>query len=359
MPDALDGGGHTNPADEIHGGEGVDLLEGRAHSVRATRAECLGGATLCVEPWRMRVEGQGANPARVELLLPVVYVHFTSILSAFIGPSQRFSRADCAVLRFAGPWPSFVARPESAEVLLVLFPVSMFHRLVLYLVGLSSLALTGCGWADDVERPGTLPESGGGVFYYGCTMLGDPACDVADPLMEHAGARVSSLSLPSRIAVGAHFGVVHSSSAVRSASDAILSRDDRGFLAMRPGRVGMYAFAWDGTMAAWVHIEIVEPAAIRLDGLSADTLTTGDRFSVQATLVDENGALLGGGRAFAWSTDDPSIAEVAAGDPSVPDSEGDDVAWVEAIGPGTTLLHVEAGEVRAVVELTVDAEVDE
>ena len=109
-----------------------------------------------------------------------------------------------------------------------------------------------------------------------------------------------------------------------------------------------------GSVAAWVHLEIAEATALRLNGLRDARLQVGSEARVAAQPIDAAGRALGGGLNYEWFSSDPEILEVVAGEAFDPGSEHDDEAVLRALQPGTATVRIEAADVMLEFELVVE-----
>lgn len=225
----------------------------------------------------------------------------------------------------------------------------MFRYWILSLPLLSAPA--GCGPYEEWLGDGVRSESGRGVFHYECTSWGDPECELGDP-------DTSMRPMPDRIALTGRFDATISFSGttvgVQSGSEQLVERTSDGLVAVAPGLVAVYGERGDRTVAGWIHIRIVEPAGLRLDGLQTTRLAAGDEYAVSASLVDDRGLSLGGGTDYQWSTEDESVATFAVANPFVPGAELDDSAILRAVGVGETTIRVESAGQLLEATITVE-----
>lgn len=221
-------------------------------------------------------------------------------------------------------------------------------------VGLACVPTSGGG-----DRPlFTVPESGAGAFHYLCVDFGDAECD-GDAFTTNAGwVDAQAGPLPTRFAVGSRFDVRYTPSRGRydrgdvseevvsirpePAASELVTQDSLGFVALQPGRVGLFARDLDGTVHAWVHLTVSRPARLDVVASRHATLTVGSEVYLAARLLDANGVALAGAVEYFWATDAPEVMEVTGGTPDLALSETDDDAVARMLAPGTATLRVEA-----------------
>lgn len=204
----------------------------------------------------------------------------------------------------------------------------------------------------------TAPESGEGAFHYLCVDFGDAECD-ADAFTTSTGwLDAHAGPLPARVAVGSRFDLRYTSSRGRfdrgdisedvvsirpePVASELVTQDSIGYVALQPGRVGLFARDLDGTVHAWVHLTVSQPDRLDVVASTHTRLTVGSQVYLAARLIDADGVALGGAVEYFWATDAPEVMEVTGGNPDVPLSETDDDAVAHMLAPGTATLRVEA-----------------
>jgi hypothetical protein len=230
-------------------------------------------------------------------------------------------------------------------------------------------ATAGCGdFLDEPYEPvqtmpqfpqGTRPEWGAGLFRYECVSHGDPACDGPPALSEYFPEFARSYALPRAVAVGSRFDVSYVAGSItapsHSASAALLSNEAGVFYARRPGLVGLMGISTADTVLAWVHLQINEPAGIRLSGLERRQLEAGTAVPVSAYLVDSRGFALGGAVDFHWTVQGSRVLNLTVGGRNGPGWSLDDQAVLRAEQSGVARLTVTALDVELEVEIEVVA----
>lgn len=227
------------------------------------------------------------------------------------------------------------------------------------------LANVGC---DDVEpqQPEVvlLGSLGRATFTYECAGPGDAQCDVdADlaPLREDSPFPL--------IAVGSRFELSAESTGIGpldlgSASGAFLSldADGRTMTAERPGVVSVVALQ-GGSPLDFADVELVEAANLKIlqatpegsfEGAEVD-IGNGEvsaevdvefTFKFRAVMTDADGTILAGDVDCAWTSSDPSVAEITT-DPE------ENIVTVVSGQAGSAVITVEYGEFSGTVTIEV------
>jgi hypothetical protein len=237
--------------------------------------------------------------------------------------------------------------------------VSVDRRALLSLQALCALLslLAACG--DD----GTSGDLENGYFGYSCVTDRDPMCgpDEAFPVGELR-------SMPNTIAVGGTFGVAFraSSSAAQEGAALIqpvssdLLSGTAGFeatlTALKPGFAGLLAMRGSSVVDV-IHVRLVPIHHARIDALAGTsgsavigapslTVGTGVLVDLAAAAADENNETLAGSLDHAWTSDDPSIAEIL----STPTTDEITVRGGKA---GETQVRVTIGGVPGAITIVV------
>lgn len=217
--------------------------------------------------------------------------------------------------------------------------------------------LAACGAAD---TPGDLAN---GYFGYNCVTDRDPICgpDEAFPVGELR-------TMPNTIAVGGTFGVAFrpSSSAAQQGSALIqpVSSDQlsgtAGFeptlTALKPGFAGLLAVRGSSVVDV-IHVRLVPIHHPRIDALAGTsgsavigapsvTVAAGALVDLAGAAADENNETLAGSLDYAWTSDDPSIAEIL----STPTT---DEITVRGGQPGETKVRVTIGGAQGSISIVV------
>lgn len=231
----------------------------------------------------------------------------------------------------------------------------------------ATLASVGC---DDVEpqQPEVvlLGSLGRATFTYGCAGPGDAQCDLdADlaPLREDSPFPL--------IAVGSRFELEAEADGLGSiglgtASEDFLSVDEDGLTvtAERPGVVSVVALS-DGVPFDFADIELVEATDLKIlqatpagsfegvdidigDGEVSAEVDVEFTFKFRAVLTDADGTILAGDLGCAWTSSDPTVAEITT-DPE------ENVVTVVSGAAGTAVISVEVGSFVGNVTIEVGA----
>lgn len=210
-------------------------------------------------------------------------------------------------------------------------------------------------------KPGDLDQGG---FVYVCTGSEDPFC--ADQVCDG----MADCHLPSRIALGAKFGVWFDcawscSGQATSVSPELLSSAGGVFTANEEGRVALVGRNADGIIMDLIHVSIVQPSEVvivedgegspstprdpgaRLTPIDSLVLAVGEQRGLRAASVDSYRRTLFGTLQTRWQSSALAVASF------VSDTDDDQVTVV-AVSPGTALLSVSIAGRRAEVEVTVE-----
>jgi hypothetical protein len=237
--------------------------------------------------------------------------------------------------------------------------VSVDRRTLLSCQALCALliGLAACG--DD----GTIGDLENGSFGYNCLTDRDPICgpDKAFPVGELR-------SMPNTIAVGGMFGVAFAASSsaaqdgsalVQPVSNDLLSGGaafEPTFTALKPGFAGRLAVR-GSVVVDVIHVQLVPIHHARIDAqagtsgsavIGAPSVTVGNSVLVElsAAAADEDGATLAGSLDYAWSSDDPAIAEILSNTLT-------DEITVRGGQPGETQVRVTIGGVEGAISIVV------
>ncbi|MCK6586406.1 MAG: Ig-like domain-containing protein [Polyangiaceae bacterium] len=219
--------------------------------------------------------------------------------------------------------------------------------------------LPACG--DD----GTMGELENGSFGYNCLTDRDPMCgpDEAFPVGELR-------TMPTTVAVGGTFGVAFraSSSAAQQGSALIqpVSSDllaggagyEPTLTAMKPGYAGLLALR-GSSVVDMIHVRLVPIHHVRIDALTGTSgsatigansvsIGNGALTDLTAGAADEAGQILAGSLDYAWTSDDPSIAEILS-------SPSTDEITIRGGQPGETTVRVTIGGVEGAILVVVPA----
>lgn len=221
------------------------------------------------------------------------------------------------------------------------------RQILLALGGLAAVGCTGIG-----TPTGTRGELGNGVFSYSCDGPADPMCD--DGGQSHA--------MPKAVAVGSRFSVTFTpvgegvgSATVEPASKELLVETETlgsSFKALKPGVAALLARRGD-TVVDLVHVRISAVEAVHFDladeggdAMQIDSITqlsvvAGGSAVVRAVSTNDSGEALAGALSCKWTTADDGLLSIASGD------SGDDRIQIDALGSGSTSLHVDLGDLGA------------
>jgi hypothetical protein len=233
-------------------------------------------------------------------------------------------------------------------------------------------ATLGCGdLLDEPYEPqqtfprppqGSPPDRGVGLFRYECVGRGDPVCDGPQSQYEYFPEFSTYYPLPRAVAVGSRFdvsyvlGIIEAPS--HAASAALLSSEGGVFQARQAGLVGLMGISIEDTVLGWVHLQINEPAGIRVSGLDGAPLVVGRDYRVSAYLVDSSGAPLGGAVDFYWNPANVRLIDVAAREGYGPGWSLDDQVVLRPRAIGVTQLRVRALDVQVELDIEVVASED-
>ncbi len=217
---------------------------------------------------------------------------------------------------------------------------------------------TGCILNENTDdRPARPGELGEGDFLYVCVGDSDPLC---------AEGSVAT-TFPERIAVGGRFGLDFNPNdsfrsdgvalRIEAPNDTVVRRELDTFTIEQAGYQVFLAVSNESEVVDLQHIRAanIERISVRtMDSQDLDTieLALGESITVYAIPQDRLRSELAGSLDYAWSTADPSIAEVASVD------EDFDVT-IEAVSEGITTLVIQAaGFTQEVsIEVTFDGPV--
>jgi len=211
----------------------------------------------------------------------------------------------------------------------------------------ASVLLAACGSFED-NPPAEAGELGRGDFRYSCIGDADPYCVGTSPT-----------SFPTAFAVGAIFGLEYHAEdseddplpRVIAGSNTSVNTVGPGFAITRPGYTVFLAMSNFGEVYDFRHVYAAPVQRIplttgRSDELLDLTLGAGETLQLFAQPEDGLRTLLGGSLAYAWSSDDPTVARIASAD------QDRDVT-IEGVQAGTTTLRVEAGGYVQAIEVRV------
>ena len=210
--------------------------------------------------------------------------------------------------------------------------------------GIASLALSllACDNSTFDDRPEREGELGAGTFRYICVGSSDPYCEEG----------FVASTFPDRFAVGAVFDLDYDPAdsfvgpdgplpqVVTAAPDSV-DTQSMAFMFQRPGFAAMLARNGAGEVIDLRHLygaAVAEIAVFTMDSqaLRMIEVEPGLDLDVRVEPRDETDSLLAGSLSYAWSTDDPEIAEVVT-------TDRDRVVTLRAHALGETTLHIMAG----------------
>lgn len=228
-------------------------------------------------------------------------------------------------------------------------------RAVAVAAGVAASTLAGCS-SNPLGKSGNLANGG---FTYECV-------DVQD---DHACAQLainSMTTFPSDIAVGSQFRVSFTPKSDQQqnagnpqlrpvAADYLVSTADGQFKALKAGYCAIVArSSKDGTVIDYtlVHMTNIADIAMTADGSTvgnsgASPFSVGASVELKATPVDERGQPVDGTLDYVWTIDDTSVATFQS-----PINKSAS-ASLQGVKAGTTTLHIQSGDAKRDVQITV------
>jgi hypothetical protein len=236
---------------------------------------------------------------------------------------------------------------------------------MLRFVGLAALGLLSCGCS--YRAPGSAGELDKGVFVYGCSGSGDPACRTSTAF-DAWKIPFGNEYLPRAVAIGAPFGVTYvrdwnpfkndaglpTSFTVRPASSEPFNTGS--FVADQPGAYGLLARSASGITADFTHVEAVAPHDLEIwaEGKKITDLAVylGQHIHVGVLALGPDGAALGGASNWSWSVDHPgALLQNHSSGQAAATAKGDDEIIVAYASSGKATLTVTNGTLTKKIDL--------
>ncbi len=231
-----------------------------------------------------------------------------------------------------------------------------------------ALVLAGCRGGLSTGQVGEL---GKGSFSYKCVANADPVCRESLAVEPYSVAAFFGLDgqLPAAVATGARFdlgyygavydGLERLELTLTPATSQLVSSKG-GYQAARAGAYAFLARSPSGVTADFVHVEVVDPAALelwargqRIDGKLQ--LKRNESVDVGVLALGQGGTPLAGGAVWSWSLAGPQVAKIQplANSKNGGTTADDEITLVAGSSQGTAKLGAKLGAISQTVDIEV------